>query len=238
MCRTDLFERLTGPNKNKIRQDFAFEFDWYHDPRQPSQSGLVALANLRADLLYPGVDIFEKFFPAQLDNTPTSEFLINQTRHTPRDFLQLLKHLQRYDGSEVMTRERILSGIRDFSINYFMPEIRDELGGYIDPDTIESLVRLFSLLRTRDFMLFDFEKEARSKRLIRDDVNLVEVFDLLYDCGAVGQVNTRPSGGTTTTSNFGRTIPASTQPRELCFIELVEGAESRLDLKTLTTAHR
>jgi len=35
LCRTDLFERLPGPNKNKIRQDSSYEIDWY---RRPSSS--------------------------------------------------------------------------------------------------------------------------------------------------------------------------------------------------------
>lgn len=32
LCRTDLYERLPGPNKNKIRQDSGVSLDWYHDP--------------------------------------------------------------------------------------------------------------------------------------------------------------------------------------------------------------
>jgi len=194
LCRTDLFERLTGPNKNKIRQDFAFEFDWYHDPRQPSQSALVRLANLRADLLYPNVDIFEQFFPVHIDNTTIHEFLLNHTRHTPRDYLQLLKHIQKYDSVGRLTREQILSGARDYSINYFMPEIRDELGGYLSSDVIESLVRLFSGLRRRDFYLSEIESLAKAKKLVDSAVNFIEVFDLLYDCSAVGQISVRPSG--------------------------------------------
>jgi hypothetical protein len=38
LCRIDLFERLPGPNKNKIRQDSAYELNWYHDPRNPRES--------------------------------------------------------------------------------------------------------------------------------------------------------------------------------------------------------
>ncbi|XOF34614.1 MAG: P-loop ATPase, Sll1717 family [Candidatus Electrothrix sp. YB6] len=50
LCRTELYERIPGPNKNKIRQDLSVELDWYHNPRKPSSSKLVHLVNKRAQL--------------------------------------------------------------------------------------------------------------------------------------------------------------------------------------------
>jgi hypothetical protein len=46
VCRTDLFDRLGGANKNKVRQDYAVELDWYHDTREPENSNLLKIANL------------------------------------------------------------------------------------------------------------------------------------------------------------------------------------------------
>ena len=64
LCRTDIFERL-HTNKNKLRQDSAFNLDWYKNTREPSDSLLVKLVNLRARLQDPSIhDIFERFFPS------------------------------------------------------------------------------------------------------------------------------------------------------------------------------
>lgn len=194
LCRTDLFERLTGPNKNKLRQDAAFEFDWYHDSRQPMQSGLVRMANLRADLLYPNVDIFSTFFPREIDGTTAAEFLLRHTRHTPRDFLQLLKHIQRYDAMGRLTRAEVLSGIRDYSINYFMPEIRDELGGHVDGEIIDNIFSALFSVRRRQFYVSDVEATIKAKRLLAPSVNLRAILELLYECSAIGQVTTLSSG--------------------------------------------
>jgi phosphoglycolate phosphatase-like HAD superfamily hydrolase len=205
LCRTDLFERLPGPNKNKIRQDFAVEFDWYHDPRSPKDSKLVTLANLRARLTYPDlIDVIESFFPKRIEppkktNSKTDqqqemyEYLLNNTRHTPRDFLQLLKYMQKYYKGERFTREQILSGIRDYSIHYFMPEIRDELTGYLDQETVESALKLISALRSREFTLHQLAASAVGKPRYAD-FDLERVLELMYECSALGHVNLTQEG--------------------------------------------
>jgi hypothetical protein len=35
LCRTDIYERLPGPNKNKIRQDSAHEIIWFTEAQNP-----------------------------------------------------------------------------------------------------------------------------------------------------------------------------------------------------------
>ena len=73
LCRTDLFERLPGPNKNKIRQDSAHEINWYHNPRNPHESLLVKLVNLRASIhFHRDVDVFSMFFYIVSDSTTRS----------------------------------------------------------------------------------------------------------------------------------------------------------------------
>jgi len=114
LCRTDLFEKLPGPNKNKLRQDSALELDWYHDPRSPENSDLISLMNLRASLSADAdIDVFGRFFPKEVNNKPVHHFLLDHTRHTPRDFIQLMNHLKPFFSGRKFTREEILSGIRE-----------------------------------------------------------------------------------------------------------------------------
>jgi len=97
LCRTDIYEKLPGANKNKIRQDSAVHLDWYKDPRQPEDSNLIKLVNLRAQLADSSItNLFQRFFPSQVEDRPVSPFLLELTRHTPRDFIQILKHIQEF----------------------------------------------------------------------------------------------------------------------------------------------
>ncbi|WP_293389999.1 hypothetical protein, partial [Nevskia sp.] len=50
LCRTDIFQLLSGANKNKIRQDYAIDLDWNSNPKAPDKSLLVRIGNLRAEI--------------------------------------------------------------------------------------------------------------------------------------------------------------------------------------------
>lgn len=147
LCRTDIYERLPGPNKNKIRQDSAVHLDWYHDPSHPDRSALVALANMKARVTYADIkDVMLEYLPGLITNGPrtraldTRKFLLNHTRHTPRDLLQLLKQIQIFAPKEprTLTVEQVRSGVRSYSVNYFLPEIKDELVGHISIEQIDA----------------------------------------------------------------------------------------------------
>lgn len=193
LCRTDLFERLPGPNKNKIRQDSALELNWYHDLNTPGESQLVQLANLRASLSFSEpIDVFNKFFPKKFDNKSTMHFLIDHTRHTPRDFINLLNAIKEFSGDGVLSNKAITSGLKKYSIDYFEPEIRDELVGYVLEDSFDVFCSLISLIRQREFtyktLISQIEDESISEE------SLIEVLKALYGCGAIGNKWRTPSG--------------------------------------------
>ncbi len=186
LCRTDLFEQLPGPNKNKIRQDSAHEIDWYHDPRSPRGSLLVQLANLRASInFHRNVDVFAMFFPHDINQHDTVAFLLERTRHTPRDFIQLLNHLRPFYRETTFTVPQILSGIRQYSLRYFLPEIWDELAGYIPREHFDAFLRVIGSRRQRVNSYRQLLTTAQSLGTFekRDFDNLLHV---LYECGAIG----------------------------------------------------
>lgn len=187
LCRTDLFERLPIPNKNKIRQDFAIDFEWYHDPREPASSQLVALANLRARLVYPNLDdIFKEFFP-YIRNQSAASFLLNLTRHTPRDFLQLLNHLGHFYRAGRFSTGQIQSGVRDYSIRYFLPEIKDELVGYLSPEEGEGILQLLASMGRRHFTFAELERAKESSER-HHQIRLDGACEALYECSAIGHI--------------------------------------------------
>lgn len=188
LCRTDLFARLPLPNKNKIRQDSAIELDWYHDPREARAAGLMKLANLRAQLVYPAVvDIFDEVFPPTMEGKDVRVFLSNHTRHTPRDFLRLMTHVQGFADPGSIGKETVLKGLRDYSIKYFLPEMHDELVGYVSSATAHAAFAVFGALRRKEFYLSQVETLA-GQRTRHGEVDMRLVLEHLFECSAVGNV--------------------------------------------------
>jgi len=64
-------------------------------------------------------------------------------RHTRRDFITLLNCVQKEDAKERQSSSSALEqAVTNYSMSYFMPEIRDELRGYFKPDEITQIISL------------------------------------------------------------------------------------------------
>lgn len=201
LCRTDLFERLPNANKNKVRQDSSIHLDWYHDPRNPEDSKLIELVNLRAELsLRCPVDIFKYFLPEktyrhQNDNEgqDTRRMLLDLTRHTPRDVISLMNHIQKFYTRGRLSHDQLLSGARSYSIDYFVPEIKDELSGYLSPENIDRTMTVLGALRKREFAFAELIEQAKKTNGC-DGLDLEAAARLLFDCSAIGNVDPWPGG--------------------------------------------
>ena len=193
LCRTELYERLPGPNKNKLRRDSALELNWYHDTHNPGESNLVNLINLRASLsLERDVDVFDEFFPPKLDGLPITLRLLEMTRHTPRDIINLLNTMKSYASGEKLKTSEVMSALRAYSIDYFEPEIRDEIVGYVDAKHYEAFTRLVGIIRQREFSYQTLIAEGKKKEI--SETKIRELLRALYDCGAIGNKWRTPSG--------------------------------------------
>ena len=188
LCRTDIFDRLPDPNKNKIKRDNSFTFSWYREGIDtPSDSPLIQLINTRARLVYPEIkDVLTDFFPSSYKGKKIYGVLLDYTRHTPRDFIQLVNSIQaQCKGCKVQAQD-IEKGIKDYSLEYFVTEIEDEMAGYINPNAITAILGVFSILRKREFSFSEFQQKYSDRSELREiDVN--EVMRVLYDCSAIGQ---------------------------------------------------
>lgn len=192
LCRTELFERLPGPNKNKIRQDSAVELDWYHNPSRPETSMLVRLVNKRAKLVDEELnDMFVEFFPRDWNNQPFLSFLLHHTRHTPRDFIQLLTYIQKCCTRGEITHSQILAGIHNYSSRYFLPEIRDELVGYVTQQRSDALMRAISRMKRPRFDFSAISECLHYEGLLKK-ADMLTLLEPLFNCSAIG--NIRPQG--------------------------------------------
>lgn len=193
LCRTDIFELLESPNKNKIRQDSSIELNWYPDPTSAEQSVLIKVANLRAGLaLGRPINIFTELLPPKIFHRATKKVLLDTTRHTPRDFLQLLKYIQSLCTGPRASRTNVRSGIKKYSSDYFLPEILDELDGYIDSQKAKEFFRLIAMFKSREFTAKDTyalaEREAST--LVKDEIQVI--LKALFECSAIANIERRP----------------------------------------------
>jgi hypothetical protein len=187
LCRTELWKRLPDPNKNKLKQAFARELIWYDDPRAPEQSELIRLAQRRVEASLPdATDFIAYFFPSYIQTRPTWMFLLDKTRHTPRDFLTLLRKIQDASRGSEPSEASVLTGARNYSTEYFVDEIRDELRGYIPDGQIEAVFDSLGQLQGREFTTSSLKSILLEKS---DWLSVEELLKVLYDCSAIGNVH-------------------------------------------------
>ncbi len=188
LCRTDMFDLFPGANTNKIRQDSAMELDWYDNPRTPEHTRLVRLVNLRArTTLQRNVNVFKEFFPPQLANRPARLSILDHTRHVPRDMLQLMRRLQQHaEGDGPLTQERAMAGIRSYSNEYFIPELKNELAGHLNDGEISTAIRLLNTLSAPQFTLGQLRDQMQQLKLKLD---LEAMLEALFECSGIGMVS-------------------------------------------------
>lgn len=186
LCRTDLYEVLPGPNKNKIRHDLAVEIDWYRTRSKSENSSLVQLANLRASLsLGEPVDIFTKFLPRTLrSGQVVLKYLTDLTRHTPRDFLTLLTHIQAAQVDEPDGRASVIDGAKTYSEQYFLPEIKDELVGYTEAGDLNIFLNCVGEIHERQFTTARLASAAEAFGLPRRRLEIL--LHALFAASAIG----------------------------------------------------
>lgn len=192
LCRTDIFERLELPNLNKIKQDSAYKISWFDESIADDYSNneLMQLVNRRASLQYPdGGDIFETFFPKEYNGKEIRQALLDYTRHTPRDLLQLLKRIQGYCTTEKVSEKAIRKGIKAYCSDYFLSEIKDEMVGYASPTEKEMIIQFLQspfIVRNKwsDKEIRDFKDANQEFK----NADFYKIFKVLFDCSALGLV--------------------------------------------------
>lgn len=186
LCRTDIFEKLPDANKNKIRRDCSYTFLWYKEGEDNQKNcGLTDLLNKRGRLVYPQIDdVINEFFPKNFNKSPMHTALLEMTRHTPRDFMQLMIFIQAHCTTPNVSIQNITDGIKDYSSEYFLPEIKDEMAGYIPFEHIDKIVSLLASFRERVFNYNEFCTAFEALQI--KDIKIDTILGILYDCSAIG----------------------------------------------------
>jgi hypothetical protein len=191
LCRTDIFDRLPGANLNKVRQDDSVSLSWYDDPGDPDQTRLLRLVSLRARRsLGRDVDLFGEFFPRRIGDRDTRTVILDHTRHIPRDLIQVLRKIQQYGGEGALTPRHVKSGLRLYSTDYFLPELRNELAGYLDGDDVDKSLMLLTSQQRPRVTFAELERAASELGLM--GLDLKALVRALFDASCIGTVSEAP----------------------------------------------
>lgn len=133
-----------------MRDDLSFELDWrILSGGAGVRAPLIQLINAKAaralDLDLNSVDVLS-YFPEQIRlggrngrqrRMPRLQYLLNMTRHTPRDLLRLFEEVRKVAASGTypsnkghLSGEIIREGVVQYSTNYFVRAIANEFAGY------------------------------------------------------------------------------------------------------------
>lgn len=189
LCRKDVLNKLNDPNRSKYIRDSGIELNWYQSVTDIRNTNLYKLINLRAkNSLKTNVDVFETFFPTEVNGRNTFRYLLDNTRFTPRDIIQLMNCIQKVSGKDMIDTESIRIGINDYSESYFILEIKDSLVGMLSNDEIEDSFKALRFLGKVEFTAKEFADNLPKER------DAVAILSALYIAGAISNIEKDEKG--------------------------------------------
>ncbi|WP_157620808.1 P-loop ATPase, Sll1717 family [Saccharothrix sp. NRRL B-16348] len=205
LLRNDIFTRLQLPDAGKMRQDLSIDLDWRVLSGNPRQASLFDLVNRKASAMLDGrvLAVVQDFFPKDVqlgDKSPKwrdiYSYLLDLTRHTPRDLLRLLEYIREVEGEQKssnrpgakLSNEVIREGALRYASKYFVEAIANELVGLREEgDLAARAISTLRHLRKSTFTARQFSDDF----LEGSDGNVAQANEMLkwlFFAGAVGNV--------------------------------------------------
>lgn len=208
LIRNDIFSRisLVLPDAHKMR-DFAFDLDWrVLSGAAGASSPLIQLVNRKPGQERGGgpVDVLS-YFPERIAPVggrtnrrrrgPTRlQYLLNLTRHTPRDILQLMEHIRlasvHMDPTPVkpLPVGTIREGVVQYSTKYFVDAIHGEFAGYEGGrEEAEAALNALKWMEEPRFTRSDYRRSLQN-HFPGLEAKADEFLRLLFYSGALGNL--------------------------------------------------
>lgn len=208
LLRNDVFARieLSLPDSQKMRDDLSTQLDWrILSGAAGITSPLMSLVDKKAAqaLDIPAVDVLS-FFPSAIlvgnrrqrpRRIPVFQYMLNMTRHTPRDLLRLFEEIRKVEEAEpvgpenaILREDVIHEGILRYSKDYFVGAIRNEFAGMEGgPQVANAAISALKSLGKQEFDREDFRK-ALADLDLGIPLNDGKLLGLLFYAGAIGNV--------------------------------------------------
>ena len=154
LIRHEVLQIIPDPNLTKRINENGVQLRWYDKVRSPFETSLLEVIEKRAHLAgFTGSirDIWYNWFPKEINNSNSFEFVILNTRYLPRDLISFFREVQELRKEPPFNRIDVLSALNNYS-DWFLQELSDALVGLLDedvrtglPDMITDLGREFTV---------------------------------------------------------------------------------------------
>lgn len=197
LIREDILKLCRDPNRSKIVRDSGLKLSWTISG-SPYESDLIRLVSRRVAQIVSvetGEDAFatmwKDIFPDTIGMKDSLDYVLENIIYRPRDILQFFTEAQkRFVPGRLLSLEDIQTVLRQYSEDYFIDAMQDELTGFF-PDTVVSVLpNILSQLESREFLLSDFQKECDDYPEF-SGVSPLAVLDKLFNAGYIGQLRQR-----------------------------------------------
>lgn len=196
LVRNDILDKCRDPDISKIKFASLINISW-KIVGNPYESDLARLLLERFNMQNKEFEDFKtawvKYFPSTIDDKDSFPYMLENTLYKPRDFLMFFVLAKKYIGSNDrrLTEYDFKQLLSDYSVEYFMTHMQDELTGFLPDASIYELNAVISKIGSRRFTFEAFEDEMKKHNAF-DGVAAETVLGLLFERGYIGQYRKRP----------------------------------------------
>lgn len=190
--RTDILSICRDTNFSKILRDSSIELSWkIEDVSEVASSRLFQLVKKRFDTVWDEnisfIDIWNQIFQP-IDSIKTSlEYVLENIIYRPRDILQFLIEAQKtYVYGHMISESGLQSILYNYSNNYFVGAMQDELTGFFPDSAVTVLPMVLSRIGQKYFKVEDFEKECIKHKEF-DGIDIKDLLGKMFNDGYIGQ---------------------------------------------------
>lgn len=188
--RSDIFDVLSGPDLNKMKQK-AVHLDWNAGGIGP-QNDLWNLVQGKTSVRHPQINLVKQYFANHrawiYPDIPTA--ILDHTRLLPRDIIAALNYMKlEYGGRSAIPQAIAESALKRYCIEYFVGEIFDNLAGVLPPNKTPRLRSFEDVLRTSPRRMFSFEYLQRELEGEIETHEIRQLLKQLFDVGGIGMRN-------------------------------------------------
>lgn len=190
--REDIISMINDADFNKIKRDGAITLNWHN-----RADDLMDIVKLRVGLSGVENDKLDEWwlntFPRKIKNKKDSwSYILEHTLGKPRDILQfLITCINLFPNQEKLNQSELKICLKDYSTNYLLDEMRNELAGFIDDNIINTLHSVLRRLGGRHFSLTTFKNIQQEQLVIEksiSDEDTKHLLLLLFEAGYIGQL--------------------------------------------------
>jgi hypothetical protein len=207
LLRNDVFSRiaLSLPDSQKMRDDLSFDLDWRVLSGEAGvRAPLMNLVNTKASrALGAGPIEVLSYFPPEIvvggkgggpgRRILTFQYLLNMTRHTPRDLLRLFEEIRKIElsgiygeGTDVLSLEVIREGVLQYATKYFVGAISNEFAGYSGgPESASAALTALKAINKQQFDAAEFRRALKDATTTPPE-KADDLLRLLFFAGAIG----------------------------------------------------